>query len=171
MGAGQAHQMQPMRMARQNGPRASVAGQRQKLGPQVGRKADRMARRAIGGSSARDGSGVFGPNRETGLQVFGREFWQIGQKHQNRCPGGQGTEPGDQAGCHALRRIGHDDGRDGQTLKGRQPRRPVGRQGDGDPAAGGKGGARAAGEEGFAVNRFKQFVGPPHARGRTGGKD
>ena len=50
---------------------------------------------AIGGSSARDGVRIFGPNRKTGLQVFGCEVWQIGQDHQNRRCGGQGAETRD----------------------------------------------------------------------------
>ena len=76
-----------------------------------------------------------------------------------------------QAQGHALGRIGHDDRGDSQTLKGRQPRGPIGGQGHRNRAAGGQGHARAAGEEGFAINLFQQFIGAAHARGRTGGQN
>ena len=95
MGAGQAHQTHPIRMARQDVPRPGVAGQRQKLGPQVGRKADRMAGRAIRGRAAWDGERILGPNRKAGFQVFGCEVGKIGQDHQNRRRGGQGIAAGD----------------------------------------------------------------------------
>ena len=84
---------------------------------------------------------------------------------------GHGAKPGDQACRHALGRVRHDDRGDSQTLKGRQPRGPIGGQGHHNRAVGGQCNTRAAGEERFAINLFQQFVGAAHARGRTGGQN